>query len=173
MDEEQNIPQEDLDTTPDLERQLAEAKEEAQTNLNGWKRAQADFENYKRRKEEENKDLIDFAREVAVTKMLPSLDSLTQALLLAPKEDDSKLAENYIKWKVGLVGLTQQIDKALTELGVKKIEAKGKKFDPNFHEAVREVEGEEDGMVVEELMHGYEINGKVIRPSQVVISKKV
>lgn len=172
MDEE-NTTQEDLETTPDLERELAEAKEEAQTNLNGWKRAQADFENYKRRKEEENKDLIDFAREVAVTKMLPSLDSLTQALLLAPKEDDPKLAENYIKWKVGLVGLTQQIDKALTELGVKKIEAKGKKFDPNYHEAVREVEGKEDGVVVEELMHGYEINGKVIRPSQVVISKKV
>jgi molecular chaperone GrpE len=171
MDEENTI-QEDLETTPDLERELAEAKEEAQTNLNGWKRAQADFENYKRRKEEENKDLIDFAREVAVTKMLPSLDSLTQALLLAPKEDDPALAENYIKWKVGLVGLTQQIDKALTELGVKKIEAKGKKFDPNYHEAVREVEGKEDGMVVEELMHGYEINGKVIRPSQVVISKK-
>jgi molecular chaperone GrpE len=105
--------------------------------------------------------------------MLPSLDSLTQALLLAPKEDDPSLVENYIKWKVGLVGLTQQIDKALTELGVKKIEAKGKKFDPNFHEAVREVEGEEDSIVVEELMHGYEINGKVIRPSQVVISKKV
>jgi molecular chaperone GrpE len=172
MDEENTI-QEDLETTPDLERELAEAKEEAQTNLNGWKRAQADFENYKRRKEEENKDLIDFAREVAVTKMLPSLDSLTQALLLAPKEDDPSLVENYIKWKVGLVGLTQQIDKALTELGVKKIEAKGKKFDPNFHEAVREVEGEEDSIVVEELMHGYEINGKVIRPSQVVISKKV
>ncbi len=169
MDEE-NLQEENQ---PDLERQLAEAQEEAQTNLNGWKRAQADFENYKRRKEEENKDLIDFAREVAVTKMLPSLDSLTQALLLAPKEDDPGLAENYVKWKVGLVGLTQQIDKALTELGVKKIEAKGKKFDPNYHEAVREVEGEEDGMVVEELMHGYEINGKVIRPSQVVISKKV
>jgi molecular chaperone GrpE len=172
MDEENTI-QEDLETTPDLERELAEAKEEAQTNLNGWKRAQADFENYKRRKEEENKDLIDFAREVAVTKMLPSLDSLTQALLLAPKEDDPNLVENYVKWKVGLVGLTQQIDKALTELGVKKIEAKGKKFDPNYHEAVREVEGKEDGIVVEELMHGYEINGKVIRPSQVVISKKV
>lgn len=170
MADEENLQEENQ---PDLERQLAEAQEEAQTNLNGWKRAAADFENYKRRKEEENKDLIDFAREVAVTKMLPSLDSLTQALLLAPKEDDPGLAENYVKWKVGLVGLTQQIDKALTELGVKKIEAKGKKFDPNYHEAVREVEGEEDGMVVEELMHGYEINGKVIRPSQVVISKKV
>jgi molecular chaperone GrpE len=57
-------------------------------------------------------------------------------------------------------------------MGVKKIEAVGKPFDPHFHEAVREVSGEKDGMVVEELSVGYELNGKVIRPSQVTVSKK-
>jgi molecular chaperone GrpE len=60
----------------------------------------------------------------------------------------------------------------LEELGVKKIEAVGKKFDPYKHEAVRQVDGEEDDMVVDELQSGFELNGKVIRPSQVVISKK-
>jgi molecular chaperone GrpE len=63
------------------------------------------------------------------------------------------------------------LDKALEELGVHKIEAVGKKFDPNFHEAVREVEGQEDGMIIEEYQVGYTINGKVIRPSQVGIGK--
>ena len=51
----------------------------------------------------------------------------------------------------------------------------GKRFDPHFHEAVREVpaeDGVDDGMVVEDLQTGFELNGKVIRPSQVVISKK-
>jgi molecular chaperone GrpE len=57
-------------------------------------------------------------------------------------------------------------------MGVKKIDAVGKQFDPHFHEAVREVEGDEDHKIVEELQTGYELNGKVIRPSQVVISKK-
>lgn len=152
--------------------ELEAALKEAQDNLNGWKRASADFENYKRRKEAENQELVEFAREVAVTKLLPTLDSLTQGLLHAPKENSQTLADDYIKWKVGLLGVVQQLDKALAELGVKKIVAKGKKFDPNFHEAVREVPGEEDGVVVEELMGGFEINGKVIRPSQVVISKK-
>jgi molecular chaperone GrpE (heat shock protein) len=60
----------------DLERQLVEAREEAKTNLAGWQRVQADFENYQKRKEVENKELVEFAREVAVAKLLPTLDSL-------------------------------------------------------------------------------------------------
>lgn len=164
--------QQDDNSIKELEDQLEKAQAEAKANLDRWMRAQADFENYKKRTESENKELVVFAREVAVVKLLPSLDSLTQGLLHAPREDDPNLSESYIKWKIGLVGVVQQLEKALAELGVKKIEAMGKKFDPNFHEALREVTGEEDGIVVEELMTGYEINGKVIRPSQVVISKK-
>lgn len=189
-------------TTDDLQAQLAAALAEAEKNLNGWKRALADFENYKRRKEEENKELIEFAREVAVAKLLPTLDSLEQALVHSPKLDPSVSAtaeppslgregatdsppakeeypvdaggggfgQQYKTWLTGIEGLVKQLDKALEELGVKKIEAVGKKFDPNFHEAVREVEGEE-GKVVEEYQTGFEINGKVIRPSQVAIGK--
>lgn len=155
-----------------LEQQLEEAKAEAEKNLNGWKRSEADFRNYQTRKEAENKDLVDFAREVAVAKLLPSLDTLSQALVHRPQVDSPQLTEEYEKWQGGLDGLVKQLDKALEELGVKKIEAIGKKFDPNFHEAVREVPGEEDGVVVEEYQTGFELNGKVIRPSQVAISKK-
>lgn len=133
--------------------------------MNGWKRAQADFENYKKRKEAENAELVQFAREVTVAKLLPTLDSLEQALRHMPEGIDET-------WKSGILGTLQQLDKALAEMGVKKIEALGKKFDPNFHEAVKEVPGEEDGIVAEELQSGFELNGKVIRPSQVGISKK-
>jgi molecular chaperone GrpE len=156
----------------DLQQQLADSKAEAEKNLNGWKRSEADFRNYQNRKEAENKELIDFAREVAVAKLLPSLDTLEQALLHRPKADSEQFTEEYQKWENGLDGLVKQLDKALEELGVKKIEAVGKRFDPNFHEAVREIPGEEDGMVVEEYQSGFELNGKVIRPSQVAISKK-
>ncbi len=69
-------------------------------------------------------------------------------------------------------GVLQKLSKVLEEMGVKKVAAIGKPFDPNFHEAIREVPGDEDGLVVEEVQTGYELNGKVIRPSQVVISKK-
>ena len=168
MDEQeeiQNDPAVNGASVEELVAQLQQMQEEARTNLSGWQRAQADFENYKKRKENENKELIDFAREVTVAKLLPTLDSLEQALRHMPEGIDQT-------WKDGVLKTLDQLDKALGELGVKKIEAVGKKFDPYFHEAVREVPGAEDHIVVEEYQTGYELNGKVIRPSQVVISKK-
>jgi molecular chaperone GrpE len=149
---------------------------------NNWKRALADFENYKRRKEGENKELVEFAREVTVVKLLPTLDSLEQALKHAPlfplplgegQGEGPEFGKKYQNWMNGINGIVVQLDKALEELGVRKIESLGKKFNPHFHEAVREVESEaDDGMVVDELQTGFELNGKVIRPSQVTISKK-
>jgi len=155
----------DTQESTDLERQLQEAQEEARTNLSGWQRAQADFENYKKREEGKQAELLEFAKEVTVVKLLPILDSLEQGLRHMPEGTDET-------WKKGILATLTQLDKALEQMGVKKIEAMGKPFDPHFHEAVREVPGEEDHKVVEELQTGYELNGKVIRPSQVVISKK-
>lgn len=161
MESEEHTNQEDAE----LERQLAEAKEEAQTNLSGWQRAAADFENYKKREEAKQSEILDFAKEVTIVKMLPTLDALEQGLRHAPDGVD-------VNWLKGIEGTLQKLDKVLEEMGVKRIETVGKPFDPNFHEAVREVVGEEDGVVIEELQTGFELNGKVIRPSQVVISKK-
>jgi molecular chaperone GrpE len=150
------------------------------TATNNWKRALADFENYKRRKEGESKELIEFAREVTVAKLLPTIDALEQALRHMPKVNEELRMQNaeffkqYENWQTGVSGIVNQLDKVFADLGVKKIEAVGKKFDPHFHEAVREVESEgEEGFVVEEFQTGFELNGKVIRPSQVVISKRV
>lgn len=165
--EDQNNSEEQMPVSDSVERTLAELQEENQMLMNSWKRTQADFENYKRRKEQENAELVEFARQVAVVKMLPSIDSIMQGLQHVP-DDASKMEE----WKSGIAGTVKQLDKALEEMNIKKIEAVGKKFDPNFHEAVRQIPGSEDDMVVEEYQTGYEINGKVIRPSQVAISKK-
>lgn len=153
--------------------------------MNNWKRTTADFENFKKHKERENKGLLEFAKEVTVVKLLPTLDALEQALRHMPeyrRSDGSDQSENqisnhefakaYQNWQAGVQAIVMQLDKVLGELGVKKIEAIGQKFDPHFHEAVREVEGdEENGMVIDELQSGFILNGKVIRPSQVTISK--
>ena len=166
--EEQNdqIPVADDSDIQKLQTDLAQAKD-------GWMRAMADFENYKRRKENENKELVEFAREVTVAKLLPALDSLEQALKHMPEQNITDFAKAYENWQKGANGIVIQLDKTLAELGVKKIEALGKKFDPNFHEALREAESDqEDGIILEEFQTGFELNGKVIRPSQVVISKK-
>jgi len=156
----------------DIDRALVEAQEEARTNLAGWQRAQADFANYKTREEAKQKDLLDFAKEVTVVKMLPTLDSMEQGLKHIPNETDPDFSVKFNQWKTGVEGVLQKLSKVLEEMGVQKIEAIGKEFDPNFHEAIREVPGETDGTIVDEVQIGYQINGKVIRPSQVIISKK-
>ncbi len=169
---------------------LEQLKQDLEQATNNWKRTLADFENFKKQKEKENKELIEFAREVVVARLLPALDSLGQALKHMPSfaeamEDkpeyrnqesgimNQEFGKQYSNWQVGVKGIVSQLDKTLGELGVKKIEAMGKKFDPHVHEAVREVVSQaEDGIIVEELQTGFELNGKVIRPSQVVISKQ-
>lgn len=176
MDE--NVQQDDQNQEASIEEKL---QQDLETATNNWKRAMADFENYKRRKESENKELVEFAREVTVAKLLPALDSLEQALKHQPEYKQSAdssqqiaFGDKYANWQKGVSGIVIQLDKTLTELGVKKIEALGKKFDPNFHEAIREVESDkDDGVIIEEVQTGFELNGKVIRPSQVVISKKI
>lgn len=160
---------------------IEKLQSDLEDTTNAWKRAMADFENYKRRKEGENKELVEFAREVTVAKLLPTLDTLEQALKHMPSEENqearSKNQEFFKKfdnWHVGINGILIQLDKTLEELGVKKIESIGKKFDPHFHEAIREQESEEDdGIILSEFQSGFELNGKVIRPSQVVISKQI
>jgi molecular chaperone GrpE len=161
-------PQASQDNDEPAQNALAQAEAEARANLDGWKRTLADFENYKKRKESENAELVEFAKEVTVTKLLPILDSLEQGLRHLPNIENEQLRT----WQAGIEATLRQLDDALGHMGVVKIEAVGKKFDPHFHEAVKEVPGEEDGMVTEELQTGFALNGKVIRPSQVVISKQ-
>ncbi len=190
--------QSDDENNPSADVTLEQLQSELDSAMASWKRAAADFENYKRRKEEEIGELMTFTREVVVAKLLPTLDALEQALkhlpeysnldpgvvaqFIGPGEADKsadykasdEFGKKYQNWQTGVNGIVIQLDKALDELGVKKIEAVGKKFNPHFHEAVREVESDkEDGTVLEEFQTGFELNGKVIRPSQVVISKKV
>lgn len=164
-DNEEDKIEETQPQVSDADRAIAEAKEEAQTNLAGWQRSQADFENYKRREEVKQKETLEFAKEVTIVRLLPTLDTLQQGLKHAPPGVDET-------WLKGIQATLGQLEKTLAEMGVVKIDALGKPFDPHFHEAVREVPGDHDGLIVEDLQTGYEINGKVIRPSQVVISKK-
>jgi len=198
-DNQQNDQNQNSDIT------LEKLQQDLNQAMNGWKRTAADFENFKKYKERENKELLEFAKEVTVVKLLPMIDSLEQALRHAPEVNHESPKEfstgsnptgqagimnpasaeasaggqewekKYQNWLAGINGILSQLDKTLTELGVKKIEAIGKKFDPNFHEAVKEVVGrdKEDGIIINELQSGFILNGKVIRPSRVVISKRL
>jgi molecular chaperone GrpE len=155
-------------TIEDLQSELSDALSKAEENLSGWKRTQADLENFRKRIESESAEWISFGKQAAFVQILPVLDSLQQAIAYAPDLED----EQYKNWKAGLEGIAKQIDTAITQAGIEKIEAVGKRFDPNFHEAIKEVPGDDDQIVVEQYQTGFVINGKVIRPAQVAISKK-
>jgi molecular chaperone GrpE len=134
--------------------------------LNNWKRAQADFENYKKRKESENKEVLEFAKEMTVMRLMPSLQSLEQVLFYAPSD------EKYKDWIAGLKATIQQLEKTMEELGVMKIKTVGETFDPEKHEAVEEITGQENGKIIKELQPGFTLNNKVIIPAKVAVGKE-
>jgi molecular chaperone GrpE len=145
--------------------ELTQLKLKNEELVNNWKRTAADFENYKRRRETESKELIEYSKEIAVMKLLPSLQSLEQVLTLAPTD------EKYKDWLQGLKATIIQLEKTMEELGVVKIKTVGEQFDPHLHEALEEVESETEG-VVKELQPGFMLNGKVIIPAKVVVGRK-
>lgn len=149
-----------------LANEFAEYKRKADEYLNSWKRTAADFENYKKRREKEDKELLQFAQEITVVKMLPALESLEQALKQAPAD------EKFHTWSEGVVKIVQQLEKVLLEMGIEKIQTAGQRFDPLLHEAVEQVASEADsGTIVEEIQTGYKLNDKVIRPAKVKVAK--
>lgn len=133
--------------------------------LNNWKRTAADFENFKKRKESESKEVLEFAKEMTVMKLLPSLQSLEQVLKFAPED------EKYKDWITGLKATILQLEKTMEDLGLKKIKTVGQRFDHSMHEAVEETEGEAD-VVIRELQPGFMLNDKLIIPAKVVVGRK-
>lgn len=130
------------------------------------KRVQADFINFRRRAEEQAANIKQQGRRGVILKLLPTIDNLRLALNHQPKE----LIND--KWAQGITGVAKQLDRALHELGVQKIESVGKVFDPNLHEAVH-VEGG-DGkheIVTEELQSGYKLDDEVIRHAMVKVGR--
>ena len=158
------------DEPQELNTELEEYKKKSEEYLDAWKRTAADFENYKKRRDKENQELMQFAQEVTVVKMLPTLESLEQALRNAPQD------EKFQNWSQGVLKIVQQLEKVLLEMGIEKIKTVGEKFDFQEHEAVEMVEGSangggESGTIVEEVQSGYKLNNKVIRPAKVKVIK--
>ena len=141
---------------------VAEIQAKADHYLDLALRLQADFDNYRKRKEREIEDYKKVATSGIVTELLTIVDDLDRALEHA-KEDDDLV--------VGIKGVRANLMKILENNGLKEIPAEGK-FDPNYHEALMAVEGEEDDQIAEVFQKGYTLNGKVIRFTKVKVTKK-
>ncbi|HUT71455.1 MAG TPA: nucleotide exchange factor GrpE [Desulfatiglandales bacterium] len=153
-------------TKQGLLKKLSETEEEAQNNYDLYMRTYAEMENIKKRGIKEREDLAKYANESLIKEMLPVIDSLEKAI--AHAEDD----ENSSALAEGLELTRDDLMKKLEKAGLEEVEALGKPFDPNFHEAVSQQidDGVAPGHVMIELQKGYVLNGRLIRPSMVVIS---
>jgi molecular chaperone GrpE len=143
---------------------LEEEKKKAETYLANWQRAAADFQNYKRRTDQEREELGRLANAALVINILPILDDMERALTSV----DARLAG--LTWIDGIRLIYRKFQAVLEASGVREIKAEGEDFDPRFHEAVMYGEGEE-GKVISEVQKGYMLGDRVIRPSAVVIGR--
>lgn len=148
-----------------LRARLQEEKEKAQSHLASWQRAAADFQNLKRRMEQERGEAGRLANVSLVINLLPLLDDLERAL----RTVDTKLAA--LTWIDGVWLIYRKFQAVLEHAGVKEIEADGLAFDPNVHEAISEAPGEE-GKIVSVVQKGYQLGDRVIRPAMVIVGKR-
>jgi molecular chaperone GrpE len=144
------------------EKALEDARAEATRNLAGWQRAQADFSNYKKTCQQEKEDNIKYGNTNIILKILPVLDDFERALTTI--SDD----ENNASLREGMMLVDRKFRKILEAQGLSEIKALGEPFDPNVHEAVMQVEGEE-GKIMMELEKGYKLYDRVIRASKVAV----
>lgn len=142
--------------------ELAEAKAEAEKYLDMARRLQADFDNFRKRTQRENEEYRKFACSSVLSDLLTIVDDLDRALEHAGEETE------FVK---GIRGVRANMMKVLEANGLTEIPADGK-FDPDRHEALCTVEGDEDGDIAEVFQKGYMLNGKVLRYSKVKVTKK-
>jgi molecular chaperone GrpE len=128
-------------------------------------RAAADMANMRRRHEQDRQEYVKRANEELIRSVLPVLDSFDLALAAIPEELEDRT------WVDGIVLVERQLRGVLERAGVSPIEAGGKVFDPNEHEAVMNEESDQpEGTVTGELQRGYKLHDRVIRPAMVKVA---
>ena|SRR3989338_8815249 len=153
---------EGVDEAKKLVEKLEKCEVEKEEYLNGWKRAKADFINYQKDEVKRFEEAVKFANWDLVRDLITVLDSFDLAIAVLGKEAEK-----------GTYLIRNQLEDVLRKRGLERIMISvGQKFDPTLHEAISEVESDQPaGTIVEEVERGYLLNGRVIRPVRVKISK--
>lgn len=130
------------------------------------KRSMAEFDNFRKRTEKEKSAMYEIGAKDVITKILPVVDNFERGLQTVPEDLKDSPFED------GMEKIYKQLMKTLEDMGVKPIEAVGKEFDPNFHNAVMHIDDENLGenVVVAELQKGYTYRDSVIRHSMVQVA---
>lgn len=148
------------------QQELETKVEELTTDL---QRTRADFENYRKRVEQEKQAARAIGKRQAILGLLPVIDNIERAISHLPND----LADH--KWALGVAGLMKGLDKTLSSLGLERIEAEpGAVFNPELHEAVQ-MDEESDGdqeVIADILQPGYTLEGAVVRHAMVKVTRK-
>jgi molecular chaperone GrpE len=150
--------------TPSAEGEVQKLKAERDTLLDRLARAQAEFENARRRAAKEQQDFRDFATVDAIKSLLPVIDSFERALQAKSEAGD---------FRTGVELIYKQLQDVLAKMGVRPIAAKGEQFDPHVHEAIEMVETPDaaDHEVLDEWQRGYKFKDRLLRPAMVRVAK--
>jgi len=144
--------------------ELQKLKAERDALLDRLARAQAEFDNARKRAAKEQQDFRDFATVDAIKALLPVIDSFDRALQAKSEPRD---------FRAGIELIYKQLQDVLAKLGVRAIAAKGEQFDPHVHEAIEMVETSDaaDHEVLEEWQRGYKFKDRLLRPAMVKVAK--
>ena len=146
------------------EERVKTAEEETKRYLDNWRRAEADLQNLKRRTEQERAESSRYAGASLMINLLPIVDDFERAF----QSLDPHVAG--MTWFDGVRLIYRKLLVLLESAGVQPIKTEGETFDPQFHEAVAHVEGEEN-KVISEVQRGYLLHDRVLRPAMVVVGK--
>ena len=148
-----------------MQAELEDAKALAENNKEKYTRLLADFDNMRSRNDKENAKMFDYGASDVLEKLLPIIDNLERALETVKEEEKNPFEE-------GVEMIYKQLMETLKKIGVEPMDAVGKEFDPNYHNAVIHVEEEGAGenIVVEEMQKGYMYKDTVLRHSMVKVA---
>jgi molecular chaperone GrpE len=146
---------------------LTQIESERDEYLETLRRVQAEFENYRKRVIKEQTALVDRATSGLVEQLLPVLDSFELAL----KNLDSAGSDDIASVRKGVELVYAELLGVLEKAGLSRIEADGKPFDPNVHEAVMQEDGDGEPVVTDVLRTGYTLKGRVLRPAMVKVTR--
>lgn len=146
--------------------ELEEAKREQAEYLDGWQRARAELANARKRFQREQEQAYASARADVLVQMLPIVDDFERAFATLPQEMEEEA------WLGGIRLIWRKFQALLQQAGVSAIEAVGQEFDPYLHQAVTHEPSETvpEGYVIDEMQKGYQMDGRVLRPSIVRVS---
>jgi molecular chaperone GrpE len=155
--------------TPEQIADLQTRAAKAQENWDRLLRTTADFDNFKKRAAREKQDAIKYATESLLQKIIPVLDNFEMALAAAQNTATADLKSV----RDGVAMIHSQLKSTLTDAGLEEVDATGKPFDPNLHEAVSQQESDTvaEGQVLQQLRKGYKLRERLLRPATVVVAK--